>query len=121
MTTVESLAERLVYRRPLGLEMGDAEVEELMALIEASFERWPNNEISVPNIEHLSWKLKGPNGRGEANLVELDGRMISGGVGWDLAALIRGVRAYHARRRRLVHPSRLPGPGTAPRHAHSQP
>ncbi len=58
------------------------EVDEVFGLIDASFERWPNLQISVPRIEHFRWKVSAPQGlEPSSDVIEIGGRIVgySGG------------------------------------------
>lgn len=53
------------------------EADAVFELIDASFEQWPNLQISVPRIDHFRWKVSAPQGlMDSSDVIEVDGRIV---------------------------------------------
>jgi hypothetical protein len=76
-------------------ELSDAEVAAVLVLLQHEHPRWPWASIDVPAIDHLRWKLAGPDG---------DGMLVRGFEGDELVAAMpiffSAVRLSGASRRR---------------------
>lgn len=69
----------LGFRLVEGDAATSAELERTLELLHAAFTSWPGKyRLSVPDIDHLRWKLDGPTDRPSAlTFAELDGKIVS--------------------------------------------
>ncbi|MEE2777440.1 MAG: hypothetical protein VYE73_11855 [Acidobacteriota bacterium] len=79
-----------VFRMLRRAELSDADIEELAALLEASFPQWPGRQTGVPAVDHLRWKLEGADEDEAAILGRLGNELAVGQTVWNQEFLLNG-------------------------------